>query len=387
MGQAKSLFAVWLAAAVSQARGVSLAQPGHVLMLSAEDDPEDTTVPRLVGAGADLDRITLLADLTLDASMLERHCDEISDVRLVTVDPLSAFLAGNVDSWKSQHVRRALEPIRRLAQERALAIVLIQHLNRRGDTTDALARIADSQGIPALARSVLIWGPNPADPEGDQGSLKALTRAKANLARAHAAATFRVAETPVDGDIIAPTLIHVGAADIRAEDVVSSESVRTQTEAGMVFLRDYLADGPREAEEAKKAAEAADISSKCLRAARERLCRYYRPGGNHGPYMWELLPGKTMGIQGQSGAITTLHAPTVNARLPLDAHGNENGAGHAGDAHRALAESHEDGADVAAAWALENVCAYTAHRDRWREHPTTGRLICWTCHPPAGKSA
>jgi hypothetical protein len=274
MGQAKSLFAVWLAAAVSQGRGLNLARPGHVLMLSAEDDPEDTTVPRLIGAGADLERVTLLSDWTLDAESLERHCDVCPDAKLIIVDPLAAYFSGKVDSWKSQDVRRALEPIRRLAQERGLAVLLVQHLNRRADTTDALARIADSQGIPAVARSVLIWGPNPSDPEGDQGWLKVLTRAKANLARAHAAATFRVAEVRIEGGIGVATLLHVGEADVRAEDVVSDESTRTQTEAAMVFLRNCLADGPKPAEEVKRAAEAAEVTAKPLRVARERLCRF-----------------------------------------------------------------------------------------------------------------
>jgi hypothetical protein len=321
MGQAKSLFTDWLAAAVSQGRGLNLARPGNVLMLSAEDDPEDTTVPRLKGAGADLDRVTLLADWTLDAGSLERHCAERGDVKLITVDPLSAYFETKVDSWKGQHVRRALEPVRRLAQERGLAVLLVQHLNRRADTTEALARIADSQGIPALARSVLIWGPNPSDPEGDRGSLKVLARAKGNLARGTAAATFEIVETRTEDGHDVPKLLHLGEADVRAEDVVSSESVRTQTEAAIVFLRDQLAGGPREAEEVKAAAAEADVSEKCLRRARERVCRSYRPEGNHGPYVWELT--KRQGIQGHPGAFTPVGAldPGMPSDpcLPLDA--------------------------------------------------------------------
>lgn len=32
-------------------------------------------------------------------------------------------------------------------------------------------------------------------------------------------------------------------------------------------------------------------------------------------------------------------------------------------------------------------CAHPAHSPDWRTHPTTGRLICWRCHPPAGRPA
>ena len=31
-------------------------------------------------------------------------------------------------------------------------------------------------------------------------------------------------------------------------------------------------------------------------------------------------------------------------------------------------------------------CAYTAHSPTWQAHPSTGRVICWRCHPPGGKA-
>ena len=115
-------------------------------------------------------------------------------MKLITVDPVQAYMPAHVNSWKGQDVRLALEPLRQLAADRELAVVLIQHLNRRADG-DPLARIADSQGVPQLARSVMIWGPDPSDPEGDHGSAKVLTRVKGNLARgSDASATFTIVE-------------------------------------------------------------------------------------------------------------------------------------------------------------------------------------------------
>src|SRR5688572_19661070 len=63
-GLGKSLVSNDVAARVS--RGLAWpcesasCEPGGVLMLSAEDDPDDTIVPRLMAAGADLERITFL---------------------------------------------------------------------------------------------------------------------------------------------------------------------------------------------------------------------------------------------------------------------------------------------------------------------------------------
>jgi putative DNA primase/helicase len=335
MGQAKSLWTLWLAAAVTRGQGINLKRPGSVLILSAEDDPEDTTVPRLIAAGADLGRVHFLPDFTLDADELQRRCEEIEDVRLIVVDPLSAYLGEKVDSWKSQHVRRALEPVRRLAQESAIAAVIVQHLNRRGDTPDALARIADSQSIPALARSVLLWGPNPADPEGDQGSLKVLTRAKMNLARGCASAAFQIEEVAIPNGIRPPRLVHIGESDARAEDVTADADTRTKRAEAIGFLREHLADGPVEVEKVKQAATEADISEKPLREARERVCRSYRPGGNHGPYVWALKgihedgSTKGKGIQGHSGSFTG-----VNAVDAVDDHISVDGNGRAPDGWR-----------------------------------------------------
>jgi hypothetical protein len=320
MGQAKSVLTVYLAAAVTTAYGVNLDAPANVIMCSAEDDPEDTTVPRLIGAGADLERIAFPSGNTLDADELSNHCDELGDVALISIDPVSAFFAGKTDSWKSQDVRRALEPIRLLAQERQLAVVLIQHLNRRSDTNDALARIADSQGIPALARSVLIWGPSPDDPEGDQGTLKVLTRAKSNLARASSSLLFRIDETTIPGGITVPRLVLVGESNVRAEDITADPETRTRTDEAIRFLEEILAGGSMPAEDIKTAADEADITPKCLRIARERVCSSFRPEGNHGPYHWKLRRQNL----GHPGAIRGIQEPwlPVDAQLALNAHTN-----------------------------------------------------------------
>lgn len=91
-------------AIVKRARGI----PRGVVMVCAEDDWEDTIVPRLMAAGADLDRIaTLLLERDEDGEVLPltlpRDLDRIKaaaeavNALLVIVDPLTAFLGGDVD--------------------------------------------------------------------------------------------------------------------------------------------------------------------------------------------------------------------------------------------------------------------------------------------------
>lgn len=277
MGQAKSLATCYLASAVTRGSGINLSRPASAIFLNAEDDPEDTVRPRLEAAGADLDRVWIEPIVELDAVRLAAVCDEMVDVRLITIDPIQAYLPGNVNSWKGQDVRAALEPIRQLAAERRLAVVLVQHLNRRSDAGDPLARIADSQGIPQLARSVLIWGPDPSDPDGDQGSTKVLTRAKGNLARSKDSATFSITEKSVTGKINAPALIRGDDREITADDVVQDVETRTAVEEAAVWLRSQLAAGPVGAKEITKQASDVGFSAKTLQRAKKVAGAVSRP--------------------------------------------------------------------------------------------------------------
>ena len=87
---------------------------GSALIVSAEDAPDDTIVPRLMAANADLSKIQIVehvADnqsstnvpidrelsLQRDTALLEDKIAAMGDCRLVIVDPISAFM-GTTDT-------------------------------------------------------------------------------------------------------------------------------------------------------------------------------------------------------------------------------------------------------------------------------------------------
>jgi hypothetical protein len=196
-----------------------------------------------------------------------------------------------VNSWKGQDVRIALEPLRIFAAENWLAVVLVQHLNRRSDAGDPLARIADSQGIPQLARSVLVWGADPADPDGDHGSQKVLTRAKGNLARSKASATYTIGERVVGPALTAPYLQPGDDREITADDVVADHETRTLIDEAMEWLRVHLADGPQPAKDCHRKASEVGITGKTLDKAKRRLkvqSEQTRSRGQIGQWTWKL---------------------------------------------------------------------------------------------------
>jgi putative DNA primase/helicase len=76
---------------------------GNVVFLTAEDDLDDTMIPRLIAAGADRKRVYFMQmvkktgggsrtfSLLTDLELLERKVVEIGDVVFVGIDPLSAY--------------------------------------------------------------------------------------------------------------------------------------------------------------------------------------------------------------------------------------------------------------------------------------------------------
>lgn len=309
-GLGKSLWTAMLAAGVSNGcmSGALLHTASNVLIASAEDDPTDTIVPRLLAVDANLGLVGLL-DLTEtdsdgnivpgcialpgDVPLIAQHVQE-RKAKLLVVDPITGYLDGKHSAYSNQEVRRALGPLAQLARDEHCAVICVMHLNK-STSTDPLARIADSGAFTALARSVLLFGSDPDDPEGDHGSRRVLTVAKGNLKAAGAhALTLEVVGCAVTGsrDEQIPTarVDVTGKSDATAEDVLGGADERSAGEEARRFLESELGDGPVLATVVQAAATAAGISETTLNRTKRKInVRSIRPGGQ-GAWQWQL-PG------------------------------------------------------------------------------------------------
>jgi AAA domain len=165
-GLGKSVLAIDSAARVTTSREMPDGSPGgpaaDVLLMTAEDGEGDTVKPRAIAAGADLSRIhfivlkegdddTLMPGIPTDIPAIEmiitRH-----GVKLLIIDPLSAFLDTAVDSHADSKVRRALAPLAKMAERTGCAVILIRHLVKDSDKR-ALYRGGGSIGIIGAARA------------------------------------------------------------------------------------------------------------------------------------------------------------------------------------------------------------------------------------------
>jgi RecA-family ATPase len=136
--------------------------PGAVVLASAEDGLADTIRPRLELAGADLTRVTVVEHLELpngstvplelpgDLEVLEAVVRDVG-AALVTIDPLMAFLAGTVNANRDQDVRRALHPVKEVAERTGAAFLVVRHLGQTLRTAHRPGRPAVGRGGPELA--------------------------------------------------------------------------------------------------------------------------------------------------------------------------------------------------------------------------------------------
>src|SRR5215467_2526146 len=117
-GQGKSLLLLWLAAQVT--RGVKGFRQGRVLMLLAEDNADDTVKPRLMAAGADCSQIMFFnqhQSLTSVGLHELRTVIEKEQPVLAIIDPLFAFIDGQVNTRVDNQSRTLLTPLKQLAAD------------------------------------------------------------------------------------------------------------------------------------------------------------------------------------------------------------------------------------------------------------------------------
>jgi hypothetical protein len=309
-GTGKSQLSIAIAAAVTTGGdwpcGEGQAPIGNVIILSAEDGAADTIVPRLLGAGADPNRVHIVSavrnpdgsrrslNLQHDLALLQREIERIGDVALIVIDPVSSYL-GKVDSHKNSEVRSVLEPLSELAERTGVAILSITHFSKSSanGTTKALHRFIGSiafTGAPRAAFAVIEDAENP--------GRRLFLLAKTNFAAVPQGLAFRFEQCLIEGDIVASRIVWeaepvtISADEAIAIDGASGESRSEKTRA-MEILADALSQGTLTAADASQLARDHGISSKVLRSAREALgVEIKRDGfGRGSKSVWSLPKG------------------------------------------------------------------------------------------------
>lgn len=305
-GLGKSFLTLDMAARVSRGAGwpcdeISRSAPAGVVLLSAEDDIKDTIAPRLIAAGADRSRILAMraiyqpqlalvpgVEKQVPFSLLE-HIPQLEELIrraapccLVIVDPVSAFLGGT-DSHNNSEVRGVLAPLAEMASRNRVAVVAVTHLNKGQGS--ALNRVIGSIAFTAAARAAYVVTKDEDDP-----SRRLLLPAKNNLGCDADGFAYRLEGEPTPHVEWEPVPVAMSADEAVSGECHTRGPDPDAREEAEQWLLDFLAAGPRPAQEVFDAASADGHTRATIRRAKAVARVRSAKEEFDGRWVW-ILPG------------------------------------------------------------------------------------------------
>jgi AAA domain len=269
----------------------------RVILLTAEDALAQVVRPRLDMLGANASRFEVLAAMR-DEDALDSTGDRApalpQDVwaleealsgrlyDLVIIDPINAFLPGDLDAHRDVAVRSVLAPLAGLAERSGVAMLAIMHLTK-GGRDRALYRAQGSIAYVAAARSVLLAGIDPTDASRQR---RVLLHEKNNVGREMEGLVFEI----VDGQFYWRGATEMTSAALLAP-TPTVEAADDHDEA-VQALRQLLDDngGELDAKQGRDRMRELQLSDATIRRARKQLCGQPRKEGfgKTGRWVWSL---------------------------------------------------------------------------------------------------
>jgi hypothetical protein len=296
----KGLFGAHLAADVSR-------KGGNVIYCPIEDDHGAMTKPRLIAAGANMDRVTLWRpvfprDLYELSEMMES-----TGAKLVVIDPIGSALSGV--SRHADSMRDVTTPLARLAEKHNAAVVLVEHVLKKVTMKMDALNAVGGQVLPAACRMGFLYGEDPEDPDR-----RLLACVKSNVRKKPDAVALEIdtSELEIVGEI--PSLNYDGECDVDPIRLVASEGEpgdpgrKPEKRAQATeWLIQYLAAaaGPVPSKQVQEDAKVQEISARTVRRAADELGVIRTPSTGGPKCTWELPDAvkQAMGIPtGQQGS-------------------------------------------------------------------------------------
>ncbi len=179
--------------------GGECAEQGKVLFISAEDDEDDTLVPRMIQCGADLSQIAFLSAGAAEnfnmmaLELLTRVLDQMGNVRMVAIDPPTSYLDG-IDDHKNSELRSVLTPYKDWCSKRRVAVILNNHVNKSiGKDVDAASRVMGSVAWVNAVRTAHLFMKDENEPEK-----VVFAPIKTNVGKLPTALTYKIESTGGD---------------------------------------------------------------------------------------------------------------------------------------------------------------------------------------------
>jgi putative DNA primase/helicase len=305
-GLGKSLITVALASVVSTGArwpvGGGRALVGSVILMSDEDSKADTIRPRLDAAGADCSKVhgmQMVQEITEDGEIFNRgfslasdidrlakRVEEIGDVALIQIDPISAYLGGT-DSHKNADVRALLSPLSNLAEKFNVAVVVVTHLNKGSGS--AIYRSVGSIAFTAAARTAWV-----VTKDKDDHSRRLLLPVKNNIGNDHTGLAYRVETASNDAPVV---MWEQQPVEIDINEALNSESddMRSERDDAREWLESELYNGPVSSKDLQARAREAGHSWSTVKRSKKDLGVVAKKNGMRGGWEWyhpDDLPAK-----------------------------------------------------------------------------------------------
>ncbi|MFD8117063.1 AAA family ATPase [Streptomyces microflavus] len=284
-------------------RGEFWEQARDVLYVANEDSLEYTIVPRMIAAGADMNRVHFIGinmlDGRADKVVLPSDCDglaeyakEVGAVALM-LDPLSSNIRARSNA--GDEVRPVIEAVRRMAEGAGFAAIGLGH-TRKAVSTNLMDAAMGSSELGNVCRSAMGVM---ADPD-DEGTV-ILSQEKNNLGRTDIDSyRYRIQTATLwSGTEVIPTskLEWLGrtptkVSDMMADSIAAGATSKSGIDECMDFIRDYLMDPTRGGQALRgdivKAASGEGHSRATVDRAAKRLGLKAMPSGQGAKRLWCL---------------------------------------------------------------------------------------------------
>jgi hypothetical protein len=268
--------------------------PKDVVFLSSEDDMEDTIVPRLIVAGADMKRIhfaqisenstgTLeegIVCLDRDLPRLEEMVKRNPDIVLIIPDPIIAFL-GDADANKDKDVRPIYSKMKTFAKRLSVAWLFINHWNKN-QTASSINRTSGAKTMVSAPRATWMFGVSPEDP-----TKYLMMKGKGNLTGNSTKTLSYTIEgipydfqdgLPVDPNGV-PRLIWAGETEHNTEDVLRDQNdpkLHRNVKAEELLVK-LLKDGAMLARDVYREGDKEKLDDNQMKRARYKLGYVVKP--------------------------------------------------------------------------------------------------------------
>jgi putative DNA primase/helicase len=261
---------------------------GSVIILAGEDAANDTIRPRLEAAGADCRRVHLikmingsggrrLVSLRTDLDLIEDKINEIGDVRLVIIDPVSAYLG---DDRRDPNQLTTLAPVfSELSDfaDRIKTAMLVIHHPTKGSVHKAIHSLSGSLAFSAGPRLVFMVAK-----EGEDSKRGVLLPVVNKIGPEAAAVGYYIIDCAIGGIRTSRIDWDDKPVTITANQAARGVEIDNKSSKAEKLLKEMLSGGKRvDANKIMSAAKKADIGERTMKDAKARLGgRSFKNGAN-----------------------------------------------------------------------------------------------------------